>query len=54
MERLLVSEATKERLWRLKERNGFKTLDEAVSFLLEFYETATRRKLLLEELGVEG
>ncbi len=53
-ERLLVSEATKQKLWALKERNGFKTLDEAVSFLLEFYETATRRKLLMKELGVEG
>ena len=53
-ERLFVSKATKERLWALKERNGFKDFDEAVSFLLEFYETATRRKLLMKELGVKA
>ncbi len=50
--KVLVSEATKEKLWALMERNGFKNLDEAISFLLEFYETATRRRLLLKE--VEG
>ncbi len=50
-EKVLVSKATKQKLWRLKERNGFKNFDEAVSFLLDFYETATRRKLLLKEVG---
>ncbi len=52
MEVVKVRYQTKQRLWVLKERNGFKDLDEAISFLLEFYETATRRRLLLKE--VEG
>jgi len=54
MEVVKVRYETKQRLWALMERNGFGSLDEAVSFLLDFYETATRRKLLLEELEVKA
>lgn len=52
-ERLPVRPETKQRVWVLMRRNGFRNTDEAVSFLLDFYETATRRKLLLKELGVK-
>jgi len=50
--KLTFSAETRSRLEALMERNGFKTHEEAISFLLDFYETATRRKLLLEELEV--
>jgi len=50
---LKLSPETKGRLQVLMERNGFRNTDEAVSFLLDFYETATRRKLLLKELEVK-
>ncbi|WP_158508398.1 hypothetical protein [Thermococcus barophilus] len=51
-ERLPVRPETKRRIWALMRRNGFRNTDEAVSFLLDFYETATRRKLLVKELEV--
>ncbi len=49
---LPVRWGTKQKVLALVRRNGFRNTDEAVSFLLEFYETATRRKLLLKELEV--
>ena len=53
MEVIYVRPETKRKLFALKERNGFKDLDATVSFLIEFYETYTRRKLLFQKLGFE-
>ncbi|MFA4641529.1 hypothetical protein [Pyrococcus kukulkanii] len=50
MEELQISLENKKRLEVLMQRNGFRDYDEALNFLLEFYETYTRRKLLLREL----
>ncbi|GEM_PF-3759989 len=51
---LKLSPETKGRLQVLMEREGFRTYEEAISFLLDFYEVATRRKLLLKELEVKA
>ncbi|MFA4700157.1 hypothetical protein [Pyrococcus kukulkanii] len=53
MEPIYVRAQTKEKLFVLKKRNGFRDYDEALNFLIEFYETSTRRKLWLRELGFE-